>query len=144
MLNLIIQEQKQFNNHEIMFHVSTLLSHSKIELQQLERKRHIGNDIVPIVFQENETIFNPECIASRFLHAYLVITVADLGFYKPGALFSNGGALIGKNHILRPIRGSINSFFVCFCWKKSKIFLEGRDDRPIALLLNPPLCYNTN
>ena len=60
-----------------MFHVSTLLPHSKSERQQLERKRHIGNDIVAIVFQETETIFNPECIASQFLHVYLVITPLD-------------------------------------------------------------------
>lgn len=60
-----------------MFHVSTLLPHSKSERQQLERKRHIGNDIVAIVFQEAETIFNPECIASQFLHVYVVITPQD-------------------------------------------------------------------
>jgi RAP1 GTPase activating protein 1 len=65
---------EQFQNHELMFHVSTLLPHSKSERQQLERKRHIGNDIVAIVFQETETIFNPECIASQFLHVYIVIT----------------------------------------------------------------------
>ncbi|CAF1101802.1 unnamed protein product [Rotaria sp. Silwood1] len=68
---------EQFNNHEIMFHVSTLLPYSKTERQQLERKRHIGNDIVAIVFQETETIFDPECIASQFLHVYLVITPLD-------------------------------------------------------------------
>jgi RAP1 GTPase activating protein 1 len=60
-----------------MFHVSTLLPHSKIERQQLERKRHIGNDIVAIVFQESEIPFNPECITSQFLHVYLVITPLD-------------------------------------------------------------------
>ncbi|CAF0813542.1 unnamed protein product [Rotaria sp. Silwood1] len=65
---------EQFRNHEIMFHVSTLLPYSKSERQQLERKRHIGNDIVAIIFQETETIFNPACIASQFLHVYLVIT----------------------------------------------------------------------
>ncbi len=65
---------EQFQNHELMFHVSTLLPHSKSERQQLERKRHIGNDIVAIVFQETDTIFNPECIASQFLHVYLVVT----------------------------------------------------------------------
>ncbi|CAF1505329.1 unnamed protein product, partial [Rotaria sordida] len=53
---------KQFNNHEIMFHVSTLLPHSKIGRQQLE---------------QNQAIFNPECIASQFLHVYLVITPID-------------------------------------------------------------------
>jgi hypothetical protein len=67
----------QFQNHEIMFHVSTLLPYSKIERQQLERKRHIGNDIVAIVFQEHETEFKPESIISQFLHVYLVITPVD-------------------------------------------------------------------
>ena len=57
-----------------MFHVSTLLPHSKIERQQLERKRHIGNDIVTIIFQETDTPFNPECITSQFLHVYLIVT----------------------------------------------------------------------
>ena len=57
-----------------MFHVSTLLPHSKSERQQLERKRHIGNDIVAIVFQETDTTFMPECITSQFLHVYLVVT----------------------------------------------------------------------
>jgi RAP1 GTPase activating protein 1 len=60
-----------------MFHVSTLLPYSKIERQQLERKRHIGNDIVAIIFQENETTFSPECITSQFLHVYLIITPLD-------------------------------------------------------------------
>ena len=57
-----------------MFHVSTLLPHSKIERQQLERKRHIGNDIVAIIFQESDTPFTPEWITSQFLHVYIVIT----------------------------------------------------------------------
>ena len=65
---------EEFQNHEIMFHVSTLLPYSKSERQQLERKRHIGNDMVTIVFQETETNFNPECITSQFLHVYLVVT----------------------------------------------------------------------
>jgi RAP1 GTPase activating protein 1 len=60
-----------------MFHVSTLLPHSKSERQQLERKRHIGNDIVAIVFQETDTPFNPECITSQFLHVYLIVTPLD-------------------------------------------------------------------
>lgn len=68
---------EQFQNHEVMFHVSTLLPHSKSERQQLERKRHIGNDIVAIVFQETDTTFMPECITSQFLHVYLVVTPLD-------------------------------------------------------------------
>ena len=37
---------------EIMFHVSTLLPYEKNDPQKLQRKRHIGNDIVCVVFLE--------------------------------------------------------------------------------------------
>ncbi len=34
-----------------MFHVSTLLPLHESDVQKLERKRHIGNDIVIVVFK---------------------------------------------------------------------------------------------
>ncbi|XP_015268056.1 PREDICTED: rap1 GTPase-activating protein 1 [Gekko japonicus] len=43
------------------------------DAQQLQRKRHIGNDIVAIVFQDENTPFVPDMIASNFLHAYVVV-----------------------------------------------------------------------
>nr|CAD2176301.1 unnamed protein product [Meloidogyne enterolobii] len=63
----------KFSQKEIMFHVSTLLPYTAGDTQQLQRKRHIGNDIVAIVFQEKNTPFCPEMIQSNFLHSYLVI-----------------------------------------------------------------------
>lgn len=62
-----------FKEREIMFHVSTLLPFTEGDPQQLQRKRHIGNDIVAIVFQEQNTPFSPDMIASHFLHAFIVI-----------------------------------------------------------------------
>lgn len=45
--------------------------------------------------------------------------------------FSEEGAVIGKNDILRFIRGNINTFFVHFCWEKSKkiSWTKGRSSR---------------
>ncbi|XP_030240969.1 rap1 GTPase-activating protein 1 isoform X2 [Drosophila navojoa] len=62
-----------FKEREVMFHVSTLLPHTEGDPQQLQRKRHIGNDIVAIVFQETNTPFSPDMIASHFLHAFIVV-----------------------------------------------------------------------
>lgn len=57
-------------------------------LFQLQRKRHIGNDIVAIVFQEENTPFVPDMIQSNFLHAYVVVQVenacTDNVIYKVG------------------------------------------------------------
>ncbi|KAL8174797.1 UNVERIFIED_CONTAM: GTPase-activating Rap/Ran-GAP domain-like protein 3, partial [Gekko kuhli] len=62
-----------YQGHEIMFHVSTMLPYSKENKQQVERKRHIGNDIVTIVFQEGEEsspAFKPSMIRSHFTLRY--------------------------------------------------------------------------
>lgn len=46
---------------------------------QLQRKRHIGNDIVAIVFQDENTPFVPDMIASNFLHAFVVVQLEQGG-----------------------------------------------------------------
>ncbi|GFU20600.1 rap1 GTPase-activating protein 1 [Nephila pilipes] len=67
----------QYKDSEIMFHVSTLLPYTEGDSQQLQRKRHIGNDIVAIVFQDTNTPFLPSMIASHFLHSYIVVQAVD-------------------------------------------------------------------
>lgn len=49
---------ERYMDREIMFHVAPLLPHTAGDAQQLQRKRHVGNDIVAIVFQ----------VALRLLH----------------------------------------------------------------------------
>ncbi|XP_075450502.1 rap1 GTPase-activating protein 2 isoform X7 [Ascaphus truei] len=66
-----------FRDKEIMFHVSTKLPFTEGDTQQLQRKRHVGNDIVAIIFQEDNTPFVPDMIASNFLHAYIVVQVEN-------------------------------------------------------------------
>uniref|UniRef100_A0A672ZRV3 RAP1 GTPase activating protein 2b n=1 Tax=Sphaeramia orbicularis TaxID=375764 RepID=A0A672ZRV3_9TELE len=62
---------------EVMFHVSTKLPFTEGDAQQLQRKRHIGNDIVAVVFQEEATPFVPDMIASNFLHAFILVQVEE-------------------------------------------------------------------
>lgn len=65
-----------FNNYEIMFHVSTLLPFTPSNKQQLLRKRHIGNDIVSIVFQEPGALpFTPKSVRSHFQHVFIIVRV---------------------------------------------------------------------
>ncbi|XP_046813288.1 signal-induced proliferation-associated 1-like protein 2 isoform X1 [Vespa crabro] len=59
---------------EVTFHVSTMLPFTPNNRQQLLRKRHIGNDIVTIVFQEPGALpFSPRRIRSQFQHVFIVI-----------------------------------------------------------------------
>ncbi|XP_034256071.1 signal-induced proliferation-associated 1-like protein 2 isoform X2 [Thrips palmi] len=64
----------QYQDCEIMFHVSTMLPFTPNNRQQLLRKRHIGNDIVTIVFQEpGAQPFTPKNIRSQFQHVFIVV-----------------------------------------------------------------------
>ena len=57
-----------------MFHVSTLLPYIENDRQQIPRKRHIGNDMVTVVFQEAGALpFSPKRIRSNFQHIFLVV-----------------------------------------------------------------------
>jgi len=59
--------------YEIMLHVSTLLPFKEGDPQQLERKRHIGNDILVIIFKEGNQPFDPRIINSNFNHIFVII-----------------------------------------------------------------------
>ncbi|XP_067321382.1 signal-induced proliferation-associated 1-like protein 2 isoform X6 [Anolis sagrei] len=65
-----------YKDYEIMFHVSTMLPYMPSNRQQLLRKRHIGNDIVTIVFQEPGALpFTPKNIRSHFQHVFVIVKV---------------------------------------------------------------------
>uniref|UniRef100_A0A8C1ECW3 Signal-induced proliferation-associated 1 n=1 Tax=Cyprinus carpio carpio TaxID=630221 RepID=A0A8C1ECW3_CYPCA len=68
----------RYQDYEIMFHVSTMLPYTANNTQQLLRKRHIGNDIVTIVFQEPGALpFTPKTIRSHFQHVFIIVQVHE-------------------------------------------------------------------
>ena len=70
-------------DHEIMFHVSTLMQYDPTDPQKIQRKRHIGNDIATIVFIDEgnegdaEAEFDPAGFMSHFLHVFIVVRVKN-------------------------------------------------------------------
>ncbi|KAK1795491.1 hypothetical protein P4O66_010661, partial [Electrophorus voltai] len=62
-----------FHGREIMFHVATKLPFTDGDTQQLQRKRHIGNDIVAVVYQEGHAPFICDVISSHFLHCFIAV-----------------------------------------------------------------------
>eukprot|EP01119_Soliformovum_irregulare_P012907 TRINITY_DN3387_c0_g1_i1.p1 TRINITY_DN3387_c0_g1~~TRINITY_DN3387_c0_g1_i1.p1 ORF type:complete len:1036 (+),score=325.40 TRINITY_DN3387_c0_g1_i1:103-3210(+) len=69
-----------FTSHtglSVMFHVSTLLPYSPADEQQIERKRHLGNDVIIVVFKDSDTDgpFKPESVKSEFNHIFVIVTV---------------------------------------------------------------------
>ncbi|KAI9472875.1 hypothetical protein BDB00DRAFT_776652, partial [Zychaea mexicana] len=63
----------RWHNHEIMLHVAALMPWREHDRQQVHRKRHIGNDIVCLVFVEGNGKFDVNAIRSQFLHVFVVV-----------------------------------------------------------------------
>ncbi|KAM9497670.1 signal-induced proliferation-associated protein 1-like isoform 2-T9 [Salvelinus alpinus] len=90
----------RYQDYEVMFHVSTMLPYTANNTQQLLRKRHIGNDIVTIVFQEPGALpFTPKAIRSHFQHVFIIIQVekscSDHTYYRVAVTRSKDIPLFG-------------------------------------------------
>ena len=80
---------------------------------KVERKRHIGNDIVNIVFMEGEAEeaikFQPKFIKSHFTHIYAVVTHSNSQDTYSLTVFSDEsvpvfGPLLSKNNTAQEFR----------------------------------------
>jgi len=81
----------KWQGYEIMFHVGTHLPFKVGDAQQLERKRHIGNDIVIIIFQDKGTKpFDLSTITSHQNHIVAVIQPYNDNQYKFTICSRNG------------------------------------------------------
>jgi len=101
------------NNYEIMFHVSTMLPYFAADKQQLERKRHLGNDVCVIVFRDGDESFAPDTIKSEFNHVFAVVTpdrTSTSPHYKVAFAYKGG---VGMSQPLLPSPASFprNKFF---------------------------------
>jgi len=63
-----------FEGYGIMYHISTYLPYFPLDTQQLERKRHLGNDVAIIIFKEGDLPFSPNCLTSEFNHVFAVFS----------------------------------------------------------------------
>ncbi|KAI8971972.1 hypothetical protein BDF20DRAFT_797071, partial [Mycotypha africana] len=72
------KRQDENDMQQLAFHVSTLIPSRSGDKQQIQRKRHIGNDIVCLVFVEGQQPFNPAAIKSQFLHVFIIVHLEEI------------------------------------------------------------------
>lgn len=68
-------------NHEVTFHVPSLLTDAKNDTQYIYKKRHIGNDSVHIIWTEDSEEYKVTTIVSHFNHAHIIIYPLGDGMY---------------------------------------------------------------
>lgn len=80
----------EWRGYQVMFHVATLLPKMKNDRQQVERKRHLGNDIVLVVFQDQPDTYNASTVVSHQNHVVFLITPENNDFYRVEVAAKNG------------------------------------------------------
>ncbi len=109
----------KYEGIEVMFHVAPLLPMQPNDKQRLERKRHLGNDVVVIVFQENEDSgmpFNPNWMHSEMNHVFVVVAPARDGQSYHVSSASKRG--VKKHEPLLPVCAVRNSLLRDFLLPK--------------------------
>jgi RAP1 GTPase activating protein 1 len=65
----------KLQNFQIIFHVATLLPFDDADALQVQRKRHVGNDVVVVVFKEGDQPLPPGLFVSKFNHIVCIVQV---------------------------------------------------------------------
>ena len=123
-----------------MFHVATMLPFQEKDAQKVERKRHIGNDVVVLIFKdrtdENDH-FDPTILTSHFNSTLLVYTSLLVVFIEYFILaasltklitsrFSNSIIILMHNKIYLIVHKTYITFSRRFLCCQSTAFVKRR------------------
>jgi len=67
---------------EVIFHEITSMPTNPTDNQQIHKKRHVGNDIVHIVYSEDTSDYAPTTITSQFNDAHVVVYPLPNGLFR--------------------------------------------------------------
>ena len=67
---------------EVIFHEITSMPTNPNDNQQIHKKRHVGNDIVHIVYSEDTNDYLPTTITSQFNDAHIIIYPLPNGLFR--------------------------------------------------------------
>eukprot|EP01094_Clydonella_sp_ATCC50884_P008894 TRINITY_DN1843_c1_g1_i2.p1 TRINITY_DN1843_c1_g1~~TRINITY_DN1843_c1_g1_i2.p1 ORF type:complete len:1500 (-),score=588.09 TRINITY_DN1843_c1_g1_i2:141-4463(-) len=67
---------------EVVFHEITSMPTNPSDPQQIHKKRHVGNDIVHIIYSEHSSDYDPTTITSQFNDAHIIVYPLPNGLYR--------------------------------------------------------------
>eukprot|EP01119_Soliformovum_irregulare_P013800 TRINITY_DN3709_c1_g1_i6.p1 TRINITY_DN3709_c1_g1~~TRINITY_DN3709_c1_g1_i6.p1 ORF type:complete len:483 (-),score=154.51 TRINITY_DN3709_c1_g1_i6:222-1670(-) len=68
--------------HQVVFHVATLMPNLPSDKAFTNKKRHIGNDNVIIIYSDSKSSYNQDTITGQFNFVNIVIYPLEKGFYQ--------------------------------------------------------------
>jgi hypothetical protein len=69
-------------NYEIIFHEVVRMPTDTKDPHQLEKKKHIGNDIVNVIWTEHRRDYKPTTITSQFNFAHIIVYPLPNGLFR--------------------------------------------------------------
>ncbi|EFA74838.1 RapGAP/RanGAP domain-containing protein [Heterostelium album PN500] len=121
------------NDVEIMFHVSTMLPFYPNDPKQIERKKHLGNDRIMIVFNDGPQSYQPNTMKSKQTQTVILVqpirndsSSASISIAKPASPNNNNSLLMEEKNGLDNIEdvnrqqssGSTNQYIVSIASKE--------------------------
>lgn len=67
---------------EVIFHDISAMPTNPSDNQQIHKKRHVGNDIVHIVYSEHVREYSPQTITSQFNDAHIIVYPLSNGLFR--------------------------------------------------------------
>eukprot|EP00698_Gefionella_okellyi_P005601 TRINITY_DN15095_c0_g1_i1.p1 TRINITY_DN15095_c0_g1~~TRINITY_DN15095_c0_g1_i1.p1 ORF type:complete len:1151 (-),score=221.33 TRINITY_DN15095_c0_g1_i1:75-3356(-) len=67
---------------EVIYHVPTMMPTNAREVQQIHKKRHVGNDHVHVIWSEHTHDYNPNTITSQFNFVHIVVSPMPSGLCR--------------------------------------------------------------
>jgi len=67
---------------EVIFHEVTSMPTNETDPQQIHKKRHVGNDIVHVVYSEHCSDYDPTTITSQFNDAHIIVYPLPNGLFR--------------------------------------------------------------
>jgi len=80
---------------EVVFHEVTAMPTNAADPQQIHKKRHVGNDIVHIVYSDHCRDYSPETITTQFNNAHIIVYPLPNGLFRIQIYRKENVALFG-------------------------------------------------
>ena len=88
----------KFENHQIMFNVSPMISSDENDQKYIQRKSLIANALVCIVFQEKGSqSYQPNLILGKVTQVYIIVQPID---YHGGSFYQVRSSFFEENGVL--------------------------------------------
>ena len=85
-------------DYELMYHAAPLMPTNPKDSQQINKKKHVGNDHIQVIFVENNREYEAYTITSQFNFVTIIVYPLQLGLYRVTVHYRDSVSWFGPLH----------------------------------------------